>query len=435
MKIIGIDIGTTSICAVLVDTEKYEIIKSLTAKNTSFIKSENTYERIQNPEAIMSTVCGLLDEIGTDGVSAIGFSGQMHGIVYTDEKGKAVSPLYTWQDERAAMRSESGKTYAEEIGCFTGYGLATDYYNEKNGLVPENAEYLCTIADYAVTQLCSLKKPIIHITNAASLGCFDLKSNKFTAENPRLPEVTAEFKAAGHYKNIPVCVALGDNQASFIGSVSGENDALVNVGTGAQISWLTSDIIASDSVEIRPFDGKKYLAAGCSLCGGRAFAMLEKFIREAAEIVSGEKSESVYPQLNKLLETKTQTDLTADCRFCGTRKDPTVRGGIYGLSENNFTVGDFALSVLCGIASELYEMYKESGARVGGIVGSGNGIRKNSALQRIVSGMFECGMKIPYYEEEAAFGAALSSLVACGECENIQQASSKIRYRGDTDVL
>ncbi len=419
----------------LVDSEKYEIIKSLTAKNNSFIKSGNAYERIQNPEEIMTTVFGLLDEIGTDGVGAIGFSGQMHGIVYTDENGKSVSPLYTWQDERAAMQSESGKTYAEEIGCFSGYGLATDYYNEKNGLVPENAEYLCTIADYAVMQLCSLEKPVIHITNAASLGCFDLKNNKFTAENPRLPEVTSEFKTAGYYKNIPVCVALGDNQASFIGSVSGDGNALVNVGTGAQISWLTSEFISSDSVEMRPFDGKKYLAAGCSLCGGRAFAMLEKFIREAAELVSGEKTDSVYPQLNKLLETKTQTDLTADCRFCGTRKDPTVRGGIYGLSENNFTVGDFAFSVLCGIARELYDMYKESGAQVGGIVGSGNGIRKNSALQRIVSEMFDCGIKIPYYEEEAAFGAALSSLVACGECENIQKASSKIRYRGDTDVL
>lgn len=435
MKVIGIDIGTTSICAVLVDSEKYEIIKSLTKKNNSFISTDNEFERIQNPEEIMKTVYGLIDEIGTGGVGAIGFSGQMHGIVYTDESGNTLSPLYTWQDERASLQTESGKTYAEEIGCFSGYGLATDYYNEKNGIVPENAKYLCTIADYAAMQLCSLKKPIVHITNAASLGCFDLSINKFTVNNPRIPEVTTEFKAVGYYKNIPVCVALGDNQASFIGSVSGADKALINVGTGAQISWLTDEIINSDAVENRPFDGKKYLAAGCSLCGGRAFAMLEKFLREAAELATGEKVDSVYPQLNKLLETKKQTDLKADCRFCGTRNDPTLRGGISNISENNFTVGDFALSVLEGIASELYDMYSESGASLSGIIGSGNGIRKNPALQRIVSEMFGSNVKIPYYEEEAAFGAALSSLVACGESESIQSACSKIKYRGDTDVL
>lgn len=419
----------------LVDSEKSEIIKSVTEKNNSFIASEKLYERIQDPEEIMKTVYGLLDGIGTHEVGAIGFSGQMHGIVYTDENGNAVSPLYTWQDERAAIQTGNGKTYANEIGCFSGYGLATDYYNEKNGIVPENAKYLCTIADYAVMQLCSLTKPLIHITNAASLGCFDLETNKFALENPRLPEVTTEFKTVGYYKNIPVCVALGDNQASFIGSVSNENSALINVGTGAQISRLTDKIINSGGIETRPFDGKKYLAAGCSLCGGRAFAMLEKFLREAAELATGEKVDSVYPQLNKLLEAKLETDLNADCRFCGTRNDPALRGSVSNISENNFTVGDFALSVLNGIAQELCDMYKESGAAVSEIVGSGNGIRKNPALQRIVCNMFESKMKIPYYEEEAAFGAALSSLVAGGECADIRSACAKIRYRGDTDVL
>ena len=35
----------------------------------------------------------------------------------------------------------------------------------------------------------------------------------------QLPEVTDEFRMLGQYKGIPVTVALGDNQASFLGSV------------------------------------------------------------------------------------------------------------------------------------------------------------------------------------------------------------------------
>lgn len=430
MKVLGIDIGTTSICAVLVNSENGEILKSVTKQNNSFIKTENSFERIQDTAIIMNTVYSLLDEIGGD-ADAIGFSGQMHGIVYTDENGNAVSSLYTWQDERANKENENGKTYAQTIGCFSGYGLASDFYNEKNGLVPESAKYLCTVADYAAMQLCKIKKPLVHITNAASLGCFDLKENSFKINNPRLPEVTAGFKAVGDYNGKPVCVALGDNQASFIGSVSGENDALINVGTGAQISWLTDNPENSEGVEIRPFDGKKYLAAGCSLCGGRAYAMLEKLIREAAELATGEKCPSVYSQLDKLLAEKTSSELKADCRFCGTRNDPAIRGGIYNISENSFTVADLAFSVLEGISKELYDMYSQANAEAAGLVCSGNGTRKNPALRKIISDMFDKTIKIPYYEEEAAYGAALASLVACGECENIRSACSKIRYGGE----
>ncbi len=429
MKLIGIDIGTTSICGIVFDSEKGKIINSVTLPNVSVIKSENSYERIQNPKIIMETVKDLLSKFETENACAIGFSGQMHGVVYTDENGNAVSPLYTWQDERAAADYKDGKSYAQTLGCFAGYGLATDFYNEINGLIPENAKHICTIADYAVMQLCGLKKPLVHITNAASLGCFDVKKNCFMIENLRLPDVTVDFEKAGEYNGIPVCVALGDNQASFIGSVSDEKNALVNVGTGSQISWLTDKPVDAEGVENRPFDGKRYLAAGCALCGGRAFAMLERLFREIAELASENKINSLYPQIDKLLESKTDTTLTADCRFCGTRNNPSIRGGLYNISENNFTAADIALSVLNGMADELYQMFKNGGKKAEKLVCSGNGIRKNAALRKVVSDIFGCEIAIPLFEEEASFGAALSASVACGYSKNISEACKMIKYR------
>ena len=429
MKIIGMDIGTTSICGIVFDTVSQNIIASKTLPNNSFIKTENSYEKIQNPEIIIDTVNEILDGFYSEDISAIGFSGQMHGIVYTDENSDAVSPLYIWQDERAAKEYINGKSYAEFLGCFAGYGLATDFYNEKNGLVPENAKYICTIADYAVMKLCGTKKPLVHITNAASLGCFDLVNNKFTIENSRLPEVTAEFKAAGEYKGIPVCVALGDNQASFIGSVSDADNALINIGTGSQISWLSDELVNAEGVENRPFDGKRYLAAGCALCGGRSFAMVEKLFREIASIVSDKELTSMYSAIDKILTEKTETSLSADCRFCGTRNDPSIRGGIFNISEENFTASDIALSVLYGMSDELYQMYKNGGKKAEKLVCSGNGIRKNAALRRVVSEMFGCEIKIPLFEEEASFGAALAASVACGMSADISQACKMIKYK------
>ncbi len=429
MKILGIDIGTTSICGVVVDSDSGDILKSLTKPNNAFIKSEKSYEIIQNTEIIMQSVYDILGELGAEDSSAIGFSGQMHGIVYTDENGKAVSPLFTWQDQRAAAEYKDGKSYAQVLGCFAGYGLATDFYNEINELIPENASYLCTIADYAAMQLCGLMKPLVHITNAASLGCFDITKNCFTVNNPRLPDVTADFRAVGEYKGIPVCVALGDNQASFIGSVSDAENALINVGTGSQISWLTDELVSSNGVENRPFDGKRYLAAGCALCGGRAFAMLERLFREIASLASEKEIKSLYSQIDTLLEEKTETTLSADCRFCGTRNDPSIRGSISNVSENNFTAADIALAVLNGMSSELYEMYKSSGKAARMLVCSGNGMRKNAALRRITSEMFGCDIKVPLYAEEASYGAALAAAVACGCFENISDACKVIKYR------
>ena len=96
--------------------------------------------------------------------------------------------------------------------------------------------------------------------------------------------MTGEFETIGYYKgNIPVTVCIGDNQASFLGSVPSDDAVLINVGTGAQISYIvdrdTALEIAGDpasGAEIRPYDGKKYLAAGCSLCGGREHSPLLK---------------------------------------------------------------------------------------------------------------------------------------------------------------
>jgi sedoheptulokinase len=49
-----------------------------------------------------------------------------------------------------------------------------------------------------------------------------------------------------------------------------------------------------------------------------------------------------------------------------------------------------------------------------GIVGSGNGIRKNPALVSVAEKIFRGELKVPEYTEEAACGAALFALVACG---------------------
>jgi len=247
MKVIGIDIGTTTISLVVLDTEKKAVLESRTVPNGTFIRTEKEWERIQNPDRIVEKAMRELKELrkAYKDVGTIGLTGQMHGILYIDEDGNCVSPLYTWQDGRGNLPEFDGKSVVclvkEETGfsISTGYGLATHLYHCKKNQVPKNAVSFCTISDYLGMKLTGRKTPIVHISNAASLGLFDSEKmmfyidtiHKLGMDPGQLPEVTDEFKILGYYDGIPVTVALGDNQASFLGSVGfQENTLLLNMG-------------------------------------------------------------------------------------------------------------------------------------------------------------------------------------------------------------
>ncbi len=427
MKSIGIDIGTTSICGISADCQSGEILKSVTLSNDSFIETDKAFERIQDSSKILSKVFTLVEELVDEDTVSIGFSNQMHGILYADKDGNALSPLYIWQDARGNEIYKDGKTYAETIGGFAGYGLVTDFYNRVNKLVPENTAYCMSIGDFATMHLCEKTAPLMHITNGAAFGCFDIKESRFTVDLPYLPPITKDFAVVGEYNGIPVTVSVGDNQASFIGSVKDNDTALINVGTGSQISVICDSADVGEGLEARPFDGEKYLAAGCALCGGRAFAMVERFLARAVEIATGEKPESLYTRIYKILESKKETSMKADSRFCGTRLDPAITGSYYGITENNFTPDDMLLSTLYAMTDELYGMYASSGKKCVSLVCSGNGIRKNAALREITSKTFGCEVQVPFYKEEAAYGAALSSMAGAG-IKTLDEARQLIRY-------
>ena len=100
---IGIDLGTTSICGVSVSAETGAVIKKISADSNAFLKAGNEWERIQSPQKITALAKEILDSLTDEKTKAIGITGQMHGIVYTNKNGNAVSPLYTWQDLRGNL--------------------------------------------------------------------------------------------------------------------------------------------------------------------------------------------------------------------------------------------------------------------------------------------------------------------------------------------
>lgn len=418
MKVIGIDIGTTSICGISMDSVSGNVCKVINKSNDSWLEGEN-FEKIQDPEVIINKVDEIVSELFTDDVEAIGVTGQMHGILYYNAEGKAVSPLYTWQDGRGNLYLDD-KTYAQHLDSHTGYGNTTHFYNKKNGIVPENAVGFCTIHDYVVMHFTGRKTALVHTSDGASFGNFDIEQNTFVWKDDMQPEITDKAVVAGYYKDIPVCVAIGDNQASFAGGGCNSETVLCNVGTGSQISFVADKAV--DGMETRPLNEGENIVVGSSLCGGRAYAILGNFFLQTADML-GVKKEHIYNEMAKEICGKEDTDMVFTTLFCGTRENPDQKASIIGITADNFTPSNLIYSCLVGICNELYDMYVKAGGNCTRLVGTGNGIRKNTALKKIFEEKFNMKMFIPEAAEEAAVGAALFALVACGKYKDLQEAT------------
>lgn len=418
MRSLGIDIGSTKIAAVSVDLTTGEVY-SLGSVATPALPSTFEGEHIQDAKAIIQVVKHLIDEHLNDEVSCIGLSGQMHGIVYLDEKGQVVSPLYTWQDTR-------GKSHAERLGISPGYGHATHAYNTENGLVPSNAHGYATIVDAVCASLCGLSRPVIHASNAASLGCFHVEKNRFVAPwNVKYPyEIESAYRVVGEYQGIPVAVGIGDNQASVLGSGCAKGEMLINIGTGAQVSVLSDGPAPGGIIETRPaFDGY-YLLVGATLCGGRAYALLHDFFCDVVEMATGERPVNLYEAMASYQQHAPDASLRFDNSFCGTRQNPAKRGSIQGIGADNFTPRQFCLGLLEGIINELAELAFATGAPVHGLVGAGNALQKNPLLQQLCEKRFGLPLRMTAYREQAAVGAALYAAISTGVFENANAATT-----------
>lgn len=420
MKSIGLDIGTTTICALVLGNDD-QILYKVTVDSNSFLLSQYEWEKIQDVHIIISKALKLIENCLSqyNDIQYIGLTGQMHGIVYVDDAGKAMSPLYTWQDLRGKEISNDINNYVK-YPVASGYGLVTHAYHIRNNMVPENAKYICTIMDYLGMILTKRKKPLIHYSNAASFGFWDIEKNcyekdilsRFKIDISIIPDITGDIECLGQYKDIPVLIALGDNQASFL-STAGENleTVLVNMGTGGQISLLNDKYVHVTGVETRPFLNGKYLLVGASLCGGRAYAILEKFFRSYVKAATG-IDVSQYTVMNSLAKIVHENSLNIKTTLQGTRVYPEEKGTIENITEDNFLPEFMIYGFMEGMIKELYDMYLKMieciDHEINYLKVSGNAIRKNEILRKICEDIFSLSSKLSEYEEEAASGAALS---------------------------
>ena len=294
--ILGIDIGTSKICVIAMDITTGNILSNISVKNMSGLKSKEQDIKEQSPDIIYSQIIELVKEVceklktKRNAIRAIGITCQMHGILLIDTDKRPLMPLITWQDSRCKRTIKKGKSYIDYIldvvsndmflkDCGTlpapGFGGMTLFWLKENNLIPHHVKAV-TIGDYVSIKL-SDGQPTIDETNAASFGIYNIKKHTWHNEiiksmglpSALLPEVGDSGEPIGSItvdianltnlgKHTKICRCIGDNQASFIGAVSNiTKEALLNIGTGSQISCPLKSFKTYKGLDTRPLVDRK----------------------------------------------------------------------------------------------------------------------------------------------------------------------------------
>jgi sugar (pentulose or hexulose) kinase len=475
----GLDLGTTKLTAIAFDPDRGEVVCRTALPNEANLTSaaDRSLGRSEwHAGQIVSRGFDCLRQLVRDlgsrrrEIAAIGVTGQQHGAVLVDAQLQPLTPLINWQDRRGnefipgtqetwveRARHLVGENAIERCGCRlqTGFLATILFWLRQQGGLPERGR-ACFIMDLFAAHLAG-GRLVCEPTAAGSSGVFapatrtwDTPSLAALGIDPAwLPPIGEADQPVGPLADrwvrefdlpgpIPVAPALGDHQASFVGSIGNRaHDVLVNVGTGAQVAVFTSDRQFTPPVELRPFPVAGNLLSNVGLPGGWSYALLEQFFRQVIRDFSGqEPTGPLFARLNELAASVPAGALGLECTatFAGTRSDPLARGRFTGVSPQNFTPAHFTRALLEGMTAGLragLETVRQQAPQFEPqrLVAAGNGLRENPLLARLVTRGLGLPLVCTHHCEEAAVGCALTAGVAAGLFPDLATASRSLRHQ------
>uniref|UniRef100_A0A224YYS5 Sedoheptulokinase n=1 Tax=Rhipicephalus zambeziensis TaxID=60191 RepID=A0A224YYS5_9ACAR len=467
--VLGVDLGTTTVKACLVSPEG-SAVSSLSRETKATLASDlGSLGSEQDAHKICTALQFCLSQLPKEQlarVTRVAVSGQMHGVVLwrhgSGWKRNAfgrfdvdvVSALYTWQDGRcsAAFLDILPKPRSH-LRLSSGHGCATLFWLLKHRAHElERFDRAGAVQDLVVAMLCGLDKPVMSTQTAASWGYFDTVAGQWNTELLReagflvdlLPDVVEPGAVAGRLEHpwygipagTPVHAALGDMQCSALSVGAGETDAVLNMSTSAQLSFLLEpsfvppppSVEAGSALEAFPYFGGRYLAVAASLNGGNVLAVFVRMLQQwMHQLGTGIPESAIWERLlaagtderasanaqASSAATPAPPDLVVTPTVFGERHTPGARASVSGIGPQSALSLGPVLRALCqGLARNLHtmmprEMLERAGVRR--IVGTGKALTRNVCLQQAVHDVYGIPLELGG-KGDAALGAALAVL-------------------------
>jgi sedoheptulokinase len=408
-----------------------------------------------DPSAIVRATQTLLDQLAAVAPDAVGIvvTSQMHGIVLSDARGKAISNAVTWQDQRIldAMGEGKGNYYdrltaqlTPDALAATGNGLkpslplCTLAWWSYKGMLPDGA-VPASLPDYVLSTR-SGTPPVGEPTMAASLGMLDLNTGEWHAgilrelgldrlSWPRVVDLgvpSYQIEAGG--RRLPCYAPVGDHQCALVGALLQPGELSLNISTGSQLGVITPTFIPGP-YETRPYFDAGYLQAITRIPAGRALNALVGLLTELAQ-AEGYTVHDPWATIAAAVEATPQTDMQMDVSFFASPVGE--RGEMANLSEENLLVGHLFRAAFQSMARN----YQVCAARLSPpqpsarLVFSGGVAQRFEPLRAEIATRFGLPYRMCPTSEDTLLGLLALARVAAGSAPNaaasVAQLASEI---------
>lgn len=453
--LLGIDLSTTGAKALLIDHDGRVVSSATTPLNLS---TPHPLWSEQDPRewwtATTNSIKQALATANASGadISAIGLTGQMHGLVLLDGEGEVLRPAILWNDQRCGAECDEirARISRAELVQITGNDALTGFTAPKILWVETHEPEI-----YRRTRHVLLPKDYIRykLTGALAMDkadgsgtmLFDLRNRTWSSQilntlnispdwlpptfegHETTGEVTREAAAqTGLNQGTPVVAGGGDQSAQAIGTgVVRPGTIAVTLGTSGVVFAATESPLIEPEGRLHAFchavAGRWHLmgvmlsAAGSlqwyrdKLACDRSFAEL---VDDAAGVPAGSEGLIFLPYLS------------------GERTphpDPLARGAWIGLTTRHGQA-HLTRSILEGVAFGIKDMFclmRDAGLGAIEEVRVSGGGAKSLLWRQILADTLAADLVTVNTTEGAAYGAALLAGVGAGVWSNVDQACAQ----------
>jgi xylulokinase len=420
--LVGLDVGTTGVKAIAV-SERGDVLAR--AEHGYHLATPQPGWTEQDPEDWWRAAEVALGELGVE-PAAVGFSGQMHGLVVLDEHNEVVRPAILWNDQRtgAEVREIEQVVGAERLLELTGNAALTGFTAPKLLWIRRNEpeayariRRILLPKDYVRLRLTG--EHATDVSDASGTLLFEVAARAWSG--PMLDALDIPAAWLPPALESTELGGAGDQAAGALGvGIDAPGPLSVVLGTSGVVFAALERYPPEPNGALHTFCHavpETWHAMGVMLSAAGSLQWLSQalgnvptdtLLREAAEWPPGSEGLLFQPYL------------------AGERTphaDPDARGAFVGLTLRHDR-GALVRAVLEGVAYGLrdsLELLRGLGvsAEVGRV--SGGGARSTLWLE-IVAAVLDLPLERTAAEEGAAYGAALLGGVAKGVFGNAHEA-------------
>lgn len=450
MIFLGIDVGTSGSRAVAVDTDG-RVVASFTSEHAAFASPEIGWAE-QEPEdwwrAVREAVAGVLRVVSAAEISAVSFSGQMHGSVFLDESDAVIRPALLWCDQRtekqcAEITERIGKERLIELvanPAIAGFTLPKILWLRQNE--PENFARVRSILlpkDFIRLRLTG--DHASDVADSSGTLLFDVRNRRWSDEmldafgldRGLMPRVYESVEATGVVSE-PGAAATGLRAGTLVVAGAGDNAAGA-IGMGIVSPGSMSATIGTSGVIFAVTDAPRIDLKGrihtlCHAIPGRwhntgvtqGAGLSLKWFRENLDPASG------YDEMTAAAaKIPSGSDGAIWLPYLMGERTPHLdaraRAAFVGLTASH-TKAHLTRAVMEGVAFSLrdsLEIFLELGAVVDSVRLGGGGA-KSALWRQIQADAYKLPCEIIEADEGAAFGAAILAGVGAGHWQSVDEA-------------